>query len=729
MSRQQLRIFTAFPFHLAIACWLAAWFLNGNATHGQQMKIGTNIEAVNDYATNWMFTDAFKASRAWVASEFNTVTEEFSFAGDSILQLDDSGWVTELASFTNNDGELIQQWATTLMMWEQQPGTYPAGIYRMEWSGNGTLANEDLYLQGDIVQIVSEGTTPQGRHFAEIEAAGDGGGFWLQLRNIDPADPLRDFNFWMPEYQGQNFFGQRNWTPQSDFSPFHPRFLESLQPLDSIRAMQIFGTLEFGPETAFPDHTIDWSDRRLLTDARQVQSDSMTVGVALEYMVALANELDKDLWVCVPHAATDNYITNMATYLRDNLEPELRLTVEWSNEVWNFAPGFPANPWIEMQLDPKLGGADRWSFVASRIRNTFTIFETVFVGQTDRLNRVVASFAAVPFITNEILLNMDGQFDSISIASYYAPDEVERGLITEASTVADVLSFARDNIATTMGYVQAHNEIAEQYGNRFGREIPVVMYEGGPHFNAGFGHPNPAVFTEAAHNEGIYELQRLLLNGLNDLGVDEHVSYQHTERLHDLPYGNFGSLTYIDQPIEQAHRYRSLLDVANGSLIDSNNVRPSLSTNGIVNVQAGQSFSLPVQVTDVETPNSELELIIDSEESFAMPNSNITISGTGGSRTVTVQTETSYVGPAGLSILLVDSEYGTDFQRVIVNISEGTDVLLGDVNRDGDVNLLDVMPFIAILSSMKYQVEADINEDGEVDLLDVLPFVTILTNG
>ena len=55
------------------------------------------------------------------------------------------------------------------------------------------------------------------------------------------------------------------------------------------------------------------------------------------------------------------------------------------------------------------------------------------------------------------------------------------------------------------------------------------------------------------------------------------------------------------------------------------------------------------------------------------------------------------------------------------------DVLLGDVNLDGQVNLLDVAPFVAVLSSGIYQREADCNQDGTVDLLDVDPFIQILS--
>ena len=55
-------------------------------------------------------------------------------------------------------------------------------------------------------------------------------------------------------------------------------------------------------------------------------------------------------------------------------------------------------------------------------------------------------------------------------------------------------------------------------------------------------------------------------------------------------------------------------------------------------------------------------------------------------------------------------------------------VLLGDVNRDGTVNLLDVGPFVDLISSNQFQVEGDLNEDGVVNLLDIEPFIEALTN-
>lgn len=59
----------------------------------------------------------------------------------------------------------------------------------------------------------------------------------------------------------------------------------------------------------------------------------------------------------------------------------------------------------------------------------------------------------------------------------------------------------------------------------------------------------------------------------------------------------------------------------------------------------------------------------------------------------------------------------------------GCDFEIGDINQDGIISLLDVSPFVNILTSSGFQCEADINEDGAVTLTDVAPFVAILTGG
>ena len=80
----------------------------------------------------------------------------------------------------------------------------------------------------------------------------------------------------------------------------------------------------------------------------------------------------------------------------------------------------------------------------------------------------------------------------------------------------------------------------------------------------------------------------------------------------------------------------------------------------------------------------------------------------------------THINPGGE----VDEIFG-----VTTIVVEGKKTLLGDVNCDGVINLLDVEPFISLINSGGFSTKADINEDGSVNLLDVAPFVDLLSGG
>ena len=68
-----------------------------------------------------------------------------------------------------------------------------------------------------------------------------------------------------------------------------------------------------------------------------------------------------------------------------------------------------------------------------------------------------------------------------------------------------------------------------------------------------------------------------------------------------------------------------------------------------------------------------------------------------------------------------------DTQFYGLSVAFETGPLLGDVNFDSVVDLLDISPFILILSLGDFLEEADINQDGTVDFLDISPFINILS--
>src|SRR5439155_23960025 len=129
-------------------------------------------------------------------------------------------------------------------------------------------------------------------HYAVLDVTPTSAGMFLRITAMSAADPIRHMHVWMPDYNGQSFAGQ-DWHPGADFSPCHPLFLERLSPFHALRFMHWQAT-----DSSNIQH---WSDRRPADYARQSTFDTMFQnGVAPEYMVELANELDADPWFNMP---------------------------------------------------------------------------------------------------------------------------------------------------------------------------------------------------------------------------------------------------------------------------------------------------------------------------------------------------------------------------------------------------------------------------------------------
>ena len=88
----------------------------------------------------------------------------------------------------------------------------------------------------------------------------------------------------------------------------------------------------------------------------------------------------------------------------------------------------------------------------------------------------------------------------------------------------------------------------------------------------------------------------------------------------------------------------------------------------------------------------------------------------------------------GSSQLITDLNFDTSLQTIFDATTGYTTftaatvepVLLGDVNRNGAVNFLDISSFISLLASGQFQAEADIDQNGVVNFLDIGPFILIL---
>ena len=548
------------------------------------MQVGINLDNVVDYLPNWMFTDAFQSSRPWISHSINTVTGQRDFNGGSAIpvQVDANGWPTQLATWTNASGQLMRQELGTLMF-RSVNAEYPAGTYRAEWDGSG-----DVVFGFDALEV-SRGMTADGHHFALLNVAPGNQGIYLGIRSLDSADPIRDIHVWMPDYNGQSFAGQR-WQPGADFSPFHPLYKERLDDFGILRFMQTQETNSSDIRT--------WADRRDANDARQNSGlrGPMANGISVEHMVQLANELDADPWFNMPHMADDDFVRNFATYVRDNLEPGLTAHVEWSNEIWNTAPGFDAAPWITEQLQqPENAGLTQFQLAGREAARDMNLWSEVFAGQTDRIVRTAGGQAANAWVTERIVENMGGSFDAIAIAPYFGPTQAQRATYSATTTVDQVLNDLRNNLAGSTQFTLNHQRLADEFSLRLGRDIQLLAYEGGPHLNAN-NAPYQNVWFQVTKDPRMADLMRDYLRQQNAAGLDSYVHYKLTDRDAATPYGLFGVLLAQDQPTSEAHVYRTLLEADAGTLFTAAPTLVTASVGDATGREAGRE-SAGVRVT------------------------------------------------------------------------------------------------------------------------------------
>ena len=104
---------------------------------------------------------------------------------------------------------------------------------------------------------------------------------------------------------------------------FTTPYLNLLAPFSTLRFMD-WASTNGNPVTK-------WSQRTPPDYASQQQPN----GAAWEYAIQLCNTLGKDMWVNVPVGATDGYVTSLAKLIHKELNPNLNVYVEFSNEVWN----------------------------------------------------------------------------------------------------------------------------------------------------------------------------------------------------------------------------------------------------------------------------------------------------------------------------------------------------------------------------------------------------------
>ena len=195
---------------------------------------------------------------------------------------------------------------------------YPTGTYTLTFDGAGTIN-------------VTTGANPAGQNFSQSGGLGspfdvniprcDGDGIVIIITSSNPTDYVRNIRLVMPGLQN---------TYQTN--PFNPQFLTALQPFSTLR---FIGAMlpDFSSSLTADGQSgpLTWADRT----PPGYFTQAAPAGMSVEYMVQLCNILHENMWVTMPVNGDSEYVTNFAQYVEQNLDPGLKVYVEYGDELWN----------------------------------------------------------------------------------------------------------------------------------------------------------------------------------------------------------------------------------------------------------------------------------------------------------------------------------------------------------------------------------------------------------
>jgi hypothetical protein len=184
-------------------------------------------------------------------------------------------------------------------------GVYPGGQYVVLYDGQGTLS------YGFDATLISRSP---GRDVINVIPSNNG----IDLRII-ATDPHHTGNY----LRNIQFVTAANESAAKAGQIFNPVFLKLIQNFRALRFMDWLQTNGSALSS--------WSDRPIPTYAFY----GTRRGVPIEIALQLANAVSADAWMNVPAMADDNYISQMATLVHNQLGKSQKIYVELSNEVWN----------------------------------------------------------------------------------------------------------------------------------------------------------------------------------------------------------------------------------------------------------------------------------------------------------------------------------------------------------------------------------------------------------
>lgn len=614
-------------------------------------SIGTNLPPITDF-TATAFVNVVNQSRVWqtrnVDPSFLYATGTFSTGFQSEIPTDANGWPL-VSPFTPSGG--VPQVIHTVMPLRG------AGTYQLFFEGAGQLtfrANEGLLNPASAFQSNRTVTLPAGGGVIPFDVFdsefGDGNGdLFVYLDQSDAADPIRNLRLIPPSS-----------VQPVEPSSFRSSFTDELFNFSNLRFMDWLSTNN--------NPIVNWTDRVTLDSYTQAQP----VGVAIEYITELANEIGKDAWITIPAAASDDFITNLAVHLRDHLDPTLKVFVEYSNETWNGM--FNQSAFVQLEgkkIWPTLSNFQAGTrFHAMRSATAWKIFEDTFTTDSaDRLIKVMATQSANVGVSEqrmEALLRTDVNPlgimpDALAIGAYFGSsiaDDVAALAPTGSDIDPDFVTEIIDRLQTdldleTTADVAAQRAVADAY------DLWLITYEGGQHLAAttSANRSNQSLtnhLIEANRDDRMYGLYRDYLDMLNDADIALHSNFTYVYRPN--AFGSWGLQENQDQPLSETPKFQAILDWA-----DENPV-----ANRLAKIRVSDDVSVIDDGDGIET------ITVDASASRDFDGQITQFSWVLDGQVIGTDAALTYDFPVGLNVvtlLVTDNDGGVQADQVTVIVS------------------------------------------------------------
>lgn len=400
----------------------------------------------------------------------------------------------------------------------------PKGRYVVLYDGEG-----EMRVSGQTILNATPGRF-------EVDITTDNFSLFLQVIRSKRGNHIRNIRFLIPGTEATYIK-----------EPFYKSFLERASVATVLRFMPAFST-----------NGSKWTSWDTREQPNRIGSNIWTY----EESIDLCNRLCIDYWATVPHAADSAYIATLANLVKERLRPELKVYLEYSNEVWNSS--FEQSEWIDnntpitpTSTNSQLARAQR---VAWHFRKVFRIWRRQFGDQANRVIRVAATQGPNNFYSNELLraLGNDG-CDAVAANYYINPmryDTEMRALLPSLSE--DVIyqyaeRVLRENLAPAWRTLA---NTSARYGYR------LISYEAGQHFwELGLPEDDPLTIRLSQVQSGsrMYNLYQEMFDTLRNQGSTMFNAYN---LVGPIRGGRaFGHLQHIDQPISEAPKYQALLDL------------------------------------------------------------------------------------------------------------------------------------------------------------------------